>query len=369
MTWAELHQKSEHLASEAQAVARRSLDAARELYIEAAKLEADALAALGQDKQRTRGVTAISAVALWFKAHRFADAKQLAYQVLATNALPEFAVDQLQALLQAIWSEEVRQNAGVTFSEGAFLVSVSGGQSVTGGAPLDLIVSKVGDIQSLFFRTVEYLQNLPHRKRGRAPAEVQKVCRPWLFQAAPGSYQFAIAIEDVAQRTLFGPTTPSVEEIKGTFVALLRDTTEDPAKALAQRVPDKEYRGTFLKLTRSLAPTGKDFSVLTVRRSSTDPDPIILDADSRKTINEIIRDEFTERKEAGETEGQLIGVLRAVHLDEDWLEVSVDGGHERVSGVGETVDDILGPLVNHKVIVQVLTKSGRHRFRDIEAAP
>jgi hypothetical protein len=275
----------------------------------------------------------------------------------------------LQGLLQSIWSEEVRQSAGFKFSEGALLVSVSGGQSVTGGAPLDLVVSKVEGIQSLFFRTVEYLQNLPHRKRGPAPADVQSVCRPWLFQAAPGSYQFAIAIEDIAQRPLFGPAVPSIEEIKGTFVALLRDTIEDPTTALAQRVPDMEYRGTFLKLTRALTPTGKDFTVLTVKRSSTDSDPITLDADSRKTISEVIRKQFTKPKASGETEGELSGILRAVHLDQDWLEIAVDGQHVRVFGVGETVDDLVGPLINRRVVVQIVTHNGRNLFRDIDAAP
>jgi len=221
-----------------------------------------------------------------------------------------------------------------------------------------------------FFRTVEYLQKLPHRKRGPAPVDVQNVCRPWLFQAATGSYQFAVAIEDVAQRSLFGPEVPSIEEIKGTFVALLRDTAEDPETALAERVPDKEYRGTFLKLTRALAPTGKDFSVLTVRRSSTDPDPIRLDATSRKVMGDVIRKQFTKPRASGETEGELTGVLRAVHLDEDWLEITADGQHVRVFDVGETVDDLVGPLINRRVVVQMVTlATGRILFRDIEAAP
>lgn len=369
MSWAELHHKSERLAAEAQGAARNSPELARKLYIEAAKLEAEALSDIPPTKLRTLGVTAISAVALWFKARCFADAQQLAYRVLAQNALPQFAVEQMQGLLQAIWSEEVRLNAGFKFSEGALLVSVSGGQSVTGGAPLDLVVSKVEGIQSLFFRTVEYLQKLPHRKRGPASLDVQNVCRPWLFQAAPGSYQFAVAIEDVAQRTLFGPEVPTIEEIKAEFVALLRDATEDPTTALAERVPDRDYRGTFLKLTRALAPTGRDFSVLTVRRSSTDSDPITLDEGSRKTINEVIKQQFTKPRATGETPGELRGILRGVHLDQDWLEVTVEDQHIRVFGVGEAVDDVVGPLVNRAVVVAIVTQAnGRMLFRDIEAA-
>ena len=84
------------------------------------------------------------------------------------------------------------------------------------------------------------------------------------------------------------------------------------------------------------------------------------DADSRKTISEVIRKQFTKPKESGETDGVLNGILRAVHLDQDWLEVTVDGKHEMVFGVGETVDDIIGPLINRRVIVQIVTQNGRH---------
>ena len=365
MSWAELHRQSEQLASEAQAAPER----ARELYAEAAKLEAAALLELAPTKVRTIGITAVSAVALWFKARRFGEAQKLAYRMLANDALPPFAAEQLQGLLQSVWSEEVRQNAGVRFSEGELLVSVSGGQSVTGGAPLDLVLTKVENLKSIFFRTVEFLQHLPHRKHGAAPADVQSVCRPWLFQTVPGSYQFAVAIEDTAQRNLFGPEVPTVEEIKSTFISLVRESAEDPETALAARVPDKDYRATFLKLTRALAPSGKDFAVLTIRQSSTDNNPVVLTEDSRNEINTIIKKKFTKPRESGDRPSQIRGILRAVHLNQDWLQVTVDGTDITIHEVGETVDDIVGPLVNHEVVVQVVTNSrGRVLFRDIEGA-
>ncbi len=370
MTWAELHERSEHLATEAEtAVRANARDRAELLYIEAAQLESQALAAIGHSKPRTLGITAVSAVALWFRARQFSEAQKLAYQVLATGDVPPFAVHQLQGLLQALWSEEVRERAGFNFSKGELLVSISGGQSVTGGAPLDLVVSKVEGIRALFYRTVEFLQKLPHRRRGPAPIEIQNVCRPWLFQAPAGSYQFAVAIEEIAQRNLFGPELPTTEEIRETFVTLLRATSEDPDSALAVHVDDPEYRGTFLKLTRALAPTGKDFSVLTIKRSSTDIDPVSLDSASRKVINDVIRRQFTRPRSAEETLGELRGVLRAVHLDQDWLEVTIDGQHVKVHGVVEAVDDVVGPLVNKSVVVQIVKQpSGRVVFRDIEAA-
>jgi hypothetical protein len=96
MSWADLHQKSEHRASEAQALARQSPEHALELYADTAKLEAEALTEIAPTKLRTLGITAVSVVALWFKARRFAEAQRVAYQILATSSLPQFAVEQLQ---------------------------------------------------------------------------------------------------------------------------------------------------------------------------------------------------------------------------------------------------------------------------------
>lgn len=108
---------------------------------------------------------------------------------------------------------------------------------------------------------------------------------------------------------------------------------------------------------------------MTVRRSATDTDPITLDSGSRKTISEVIRRDFTKPREQGEREGSLTGKLRAVHLDQDWLEVTVEGEHIRVYGVGETVDDVVGPLMNRDVVVHIITQpNGRIVFRDIEGA-
>ncbi len=63
----------------------------------------------------------------------------------------------------------------------------------------------------------------------------------------------------------------------------------------------------------------------------------------------------------------LHGVLRAVHLDKDWLEITAEeGASHRVYSVGEEVDDVLGPLVNKPVIVYVKPMGGKSRFLDIE---
>jgi hypothetical protein len=281
--------------------------------------------------------------------------------------MPVFAVDELRGLLQAIWNEQAQQQAGVSFVPGQVVVSVRGGEVVTGGAPFDLILNEVQIVQSLFYRTAEYLQSAPLRKKGPPPKELQERCRPWLFQSVPGSYQFAVAIQKPAQGEMFETDTPEPEVLTEKFLSILRAAGEDPAEALKVIVPKEDYRSTFLKLTRNLAPTGKVFDQMEIRGAG-DRRPIVLSSSSRKVISETLRmpTEAVPAEIAG-PETTLHGTLRALDLDNDWLEVSVDGTHKRVTGVGETVDDLIGPMVNREVNVRV--RSGRRAaltFIDIE---
>lgn len=191
MNWPTLHSQSETYASRAEAARRKGeIEEAERLYARAAEAESDALQYLDSSKERTLGVSAVSAVALWYKARLFDRAQSTAYRWLATGQLPLFATDQLKELLQAIWNSETLKREG---------------------------------------------------------KPVQEMAEP--------------------------------EE------AVLR------------------------------------------------------------------------------------GVLRAVHLDKDWLEISADEGHVRINDVSEAVDDLIGPMVNRPVIVHTTKDAqGRHRFRDIESA-
>ena len=90
----------------------------------------------------------------------------------------------------------------------------------------------------------------------RAKPSDQDYFRPWLFQAPPGSYQFAVRLESPKQMELGiipGPFSTSAE-VTGKFLEIVSSTAADPEGALSQIVPDSGYRNAFLKLTRNLAP-------------------------------------------------------------------------------------------------------------------
>jgi len=367
MTWAEHHRVSEDLAAEAsEAMLRQDHAGARSYFAKAAAEEEIAVSELDPTKPRTLGISVVSAVALYYKASDLAGAERVAIRWLGSNLLPEFAVDQLRNLLQSIWSERIRERAQAGFAPGQVMISVRGGEVVEGGAPLDLIVEKVQIVQSLFYRTAELLRGLPYRRHGPPTREIQDTYKPWLFQAAPGSYQFAVAIQESKQADMFQISAPTRLDVAQHFLKLLRAGIEDPRGALAAEVPDVEYRGTFLRLTRNLAPSGKVFTQLEIRASD-EMRGVRLEPELRRELGREIRG-LRDADEAPEDHREALkGILRAIHLDKDWLEVTVGTTHTRVDGVSEQVDDVIGPMINKPVIVEVLVDAaGRKRFVDIE---
>ncbi|GAB3479251.1 hypothetical protein [Polaromonas eurypsychrophila] len=368
MSWALFHTESERLAIDAQLELRAgNFDRANELYKGAAVAERKALDQLDASKLRTRGITAVSAVSLWYKAGEYAVAEQLAHSMLADSLLPEFSREELRNLVQAIWTESSKRKANVAFVPGQVMVSVKGGEVVTGGAPLDLIVDKVQTIQSMFYRTIEYLQGVDHRRAGPPSRELQESCRPWLFQSAPGSYQFSVAIQKPKQDDFFKENVEP-RRIAQHFLEIVSASTFEDGAALESLVSDKAYRATFLKLARNLAPTGKTFERIELRGSG-EVKPVCLDTGTRSSINAQLRQERPQSPEVDKSPEELRGTLRAVHLDKDWLDIVVDGVSLHIEGLQDAVDDVIGPMVNRSVLVKVIRLNGKKlKFVDIELA-
>lgn len=365
MTWRESHERSERYASEAHLLVRQGRpDSAEMLFAAAAAEEIEALKKLDASKPRTVGITVVSAVSLSFKARQYPAAEKLAMQWLINDQIPPFAAEQLRQLVQEIWIAQAISQSGSAFLPGRVLVSVRGGQTLPGGAPLSLILDKVQTVQSLFFRTIEFLQELPHRRRGPPAQDIQETCRPWIFQAAPGSYQFSVAIEDSKQLEFF-KQRPSARQVSQHFMTILSASVGESADNLSQIVKNPEYQQTFLKLARNLAPTGKNFSEIEVRQDG-DLHGLVLEPQTRTSINRILRPVDDAQTPTSETV-QLRGVLRALHLERDWLELAVDQTTVRVGGLVDAVDDIIGPLVNRKVVVTARHIKAKYEFLDIEA--
>ncbi|MFZ2029636.1 MAG: hypothetical protein WAU68_04950 [Vitreimonas sp.] len=367
MTWLDSHRSSEQAAADADLLVRRGdFQGAQQKYLEAALFESEALAHLEQGKPRTASILTVGAAALFFKARDYAQSARKCLDGLANGLLDEFATRELRLLLQAIWTQEAMERAGVSFLPGQITVSVAGGEVAVGAAPLDLIVEKVQTIQSMFYRTIELVRGMPHRSRGAPAKDIREQCRPWLLQAAPGSYQFGVAIREPEQADFFVRGTEP-EAIAARFLTILKASAGGEDEVLLDAIPDPEYRPTFLRLSRNLAPTGKSFSRLEVR-SAGDIAPITLSPETRSEIGETLARVSPPPADAARGERvRLEGVLRAVHLDKDWLEILTTEGAVKVRGLQDTIDDVIGPMVNKQVEVQASRYRGSLRFIDITA--
>jgi hypothetical protein len=108
MTWKEHHSRSEQLANIATSLVKNGQIAeAIDQYRLAAAAEVAEIAFLDPiEQQRTLGITVTSAVALYFKGKELSQSKKLAYQWLATETLPSFAIQELEVLLREILTVE-----------------------------------------------------------------------------------------------------------------------------------------------------------------------------------------------------------------------------------------------------------------------
>jgi hypothetical protein len=248
---------------------------------------------------------------------------------------------------------------------------VKGGDVVYGGAPLDLIVQKVEGVQAVLLRTVEMLLGRQFRRRGAPPADIQSMFRPWLFQAPAGSYQFAVRVQEPAQMDLWESERPKIVQITDKFFQVLRASATDPEKQLEAVVPDKQYREAFLNLSRNLAPTGKTFERLDVRDAGA-PNAIVasFEADTRQELNAALRRSRPPKAAtATEVRDSIRGTLRALHLDQDWLEVTTldePPQHVKIEQAGDALDDVVGPMVNRLVNVSVTRRANKLIYQDIE---
>lgn len=373
MDWLALHKTSEALAARAHAALHDGNgDEAEELFRQAAAAEEDALAQLDTSKPRTFGIAAVSAVSLWYKGKDVQRASMLAYRCLANPDLASPAREQLDDLVQTLYTERDRKRLTGEFLPGSVTVAVKGGNVLRGAAPLDLIVEKVKTLQSIFFRVVEWSNGKPLRRRGPPTKDITSSFEPWLVQEAPGSFQFSVAVKVNGQLDMFDAEKLEAADIARKFLdvvtTMAADATGEASKAL---VSDEGYRGTFRKLIRNLAPPANSTESVAISSKEREDVAVVLDESTRPKLDLAIKAESPKADEsAGEQMQEFTGVLRALDLDNDWLKVDVDSGQVTVKGLSQAVDDVIGPMVNKTVLVKaVKTGRGELRFVDIVLAP
>lgn len=364
------HQKAQELATLASLEMQEGdVAIARQLYAEAAALEEQAFDQIPDNKSRTRGILGVSLGSLLYKARKFDAAEVVLHRLLGLTELTTAARQQLRELLEVVWDEKTLLETGYEYAMDELSIALRGGTVGSGTAPLELVVQKADGFKSLLYRVAEWTGQHPFRKRGRPPSEIFQALQFRATQPTGGSYRFTLRFVEPAQRDLFAlqaePRVHSAAVAEST-TRILKLLNTGAIRELHEYVPQEDYRRAFTQLVRNLAPTRKDAREIEVRRRSGRPDEmeesVVLVMGSRAAINEVVKASLQEDFDVTE----IRGVLRALDLDREWVDIQTDAKKKRCQTPPEFLDDVVGPMVNRRVVAHGKTKGGKFLLRDIE---
>lgn len=361
------HRQAESLMAEADRLAAAGEeDDAAQRYREAAALEGQAFRHIPPTRPRTRGIIAVSAVSLYRRAGTLGEAIRHAHRYLVDPSLPDFAQEQLQAILDDARSEERARAVGHTLGMQELAVSLREGPMAAGGVSFDTFILKLQQIERFAWRTIEWVAQQPFREKGPVPRELLELCRPIISEPSAGSLRFKLKLEMPLQLPLQFPEEPSItaESVSQEFFRIMQRIANAPEDKLELRIRNPQYREIFLKLVRNIVPDGRELreiSFLRHYKGGTMKASLLPRHRHMITRNIDIETHGVERKSTQ------VGVLRALHLDEGWLLLTKEDGSEQRCSIGEhkVFDDVVGPFVNRIVQVPGHWKGRRFFLHDI----
>lgn len=355
---AEAHRRAEDLFAQGEAKDRAGdASSAALMYAEAARLEETALATVPEDRERTRSVLAESAVSLWLRAGLIEQAGAAARRFIGLHLSAGVSDYLLDVANEARWAAEATAE-GRTHAR-TYRIALRGGTVRPGGLiPVDLLLVKLEQFRNLVVRVGEWTSGMEFRTKGAPPEGLTSALLPMVSPAMPGSYAFDLRLEGKPQQLSFfadRPVDPAA--IATAFYDLVENVADMGPAGIDQQVTDDDYRTAFLRLIRNIAPSGRDLAEITVA-------PL----DNKRTarlvpeVRRAVGHDLKSKRSTNKNEVSRRGVLRGLDLDRHHL-VLREGGQEQSFQIAEdaALDDLVGPLVNHRVEV-VVERLGRWHY-------
>ena len=299
MSWLDLHRESERHASAVQLLSLKGeAETALKRYLLAARARRNRLGCGGTFQEANlqhhggqRGRPGLQG------REDFAQAKRLAHSSMATQILLPFAEDELQELLQTIWDEDARTQQEVNLANDHIHAALRGEQIFRGVAPFAVVERTFKRVEALLYRVAEREMHLDHRIRGNPPKEVTERYQPWIVQSVPGSYQFAITLGRPTQSQLWPEEGPTPSEIVARSHEIITAAATYPYGDLPGIVQEADYRQTFLKIARDLAPRGGSYDSLELEHSAS-ARLLALTKSHREKLNGDIREMMAPFRES-----------------------------------------------------------------------
>jgi hypothetical protein len=305
------HRRAEALMGEAdRAEAGGDLETAKRSYIEAGRAEAQAFREIALDRLRTRGVVAVSSVALFRKGGDVASAIRQAHGLLSEEALtPESRVE-IETMLDEMRTEAI---AALSPISDGHLWALRGGRVGFGVARMDTVTLKIEQIQRFMWRLFEMLAGRHFRTTESVPEDVRAAVDLLVGQPVAGSFAFNVRVGEY-QLTLDGGGSPTVQELNDSVGAILRAAGDEDPGPMEALVPDRQYRDFLLAMIRNMSPDGREVAEIAVQKLGAAEPPAMLTPVTRAAIRRRLAHKRPRRAEPQEVE--LRDVLRVIDLNQ-----------------------------------------------------
>ena len=293
------------------------------LFAEAAALEQEVALAVSGGSIRIRGVLAISAVALWYKAGEFARAKHLAYVFLADGEhLSEQGKKDLEELVDRCSREG--ETARLVNDLGMIPVDVklNGGRVGVGVAPAAATQKRRQAVNALLMRSADLEAGNAYRDRGESELSGDEI-EVFEVPALAASYGMRFYVATGIQQKTAPTVTP--EKVVGRFLSLALAAENGP-QAVRDAIADPQYAKAFIDGFGEIAPDGDDIGTVSCSAPSWKmprSPPLVFEKKHRDALRSASAPLAARELKRGEK--VIEGRLAAVHLtsEDGWIEVRV----------------------------------------------
>lgn len=315
----------------------------------------------------TRSVLFRSAASLAIDCDELREAEKLICFGLSGNPPMEIA-DELRDLLEQVNWKRHLDVKGVSLTDNAFQMSLTGESVGFGIVQSNQYLSRVKSMESLIYRSEERRRNLPFRKRGAS--KLKKDIE--LYVSVPRAASFAATIQIGSQLTIPGINlTDSL--IQYLFDSLSMFSSLD-IEGLKNFIDNDEYFGNFLQLAKSIAPDGKNIKtvgltsflngsenriIMSIPRNQIET----LDFEDKDELSNYCNDEY----ENIVIEGELL-VANSLSRDKKFHVIKIRSADSKIYKINvplAQMNDIVKPLYGEMVTVEGLRKNSAIFLRNI----
>ncbi|WP_437786662.1 hypothetical protein [Sorangium sp. So ce1097] len=375
------YHESQQRIAEAEAAQRDGdLAKARTLFLQAAELQRNLIAAVPDDRVRTKSVFGLSVATLLYKADELDESERYACHVLSHSWVESYSAAKLRELVAHIWDERVLRSRKIERSRRPTSVLFRGGTVGRGIAPAGAIDAHMRTIRSLTNRLADYKNERPLTPK--SAQHEKELYQAFDSQPSVSSYKIDMYLATTGQISFSfdGRQAVSPEEILDSVISFVEVAVVGDTNEVRGLVEDTGYQLALARLTRGLIPDGYDIGEIELRRMSSDGrerSVRVLHA-HRLGVNSLIREATaaslaTQRGADNDVvdRDELIGTLRAVDLDRRRIRVEVDGGASTVILLSKDMllDDVLGPMLNKRVKVVRQRMRGKRMWHADDVEP